>query len=116
MTMLERYGGFSAMAEIIAAFYGKVLASPSLRRHFDTVDMRSLIDHQTMFVACLMGGPPSFSDDELRRAHRPLQITEADFSEMADLLKLTLEEFKLASADVAQICAEIAARKSLIIG
>ena len=60
-SMFERCGGFTTVRKVVAAFYDKVLDSPSLSRHFANVDMRALIDHQTKFITYVMGGPASFA-------------------------------------------------------
>lgn len=62
-----------------------------------------------------MGGPGSFSDDVLRRAHAKLNISHADLVEMADLLRETLEDFDFERADIDQVCGEIMKRESLVV-
>jgi hemoglobin len=76
--------------------------------------MRNLIDHQTKFVASLTGGPASYSNEMLERIHAPLNISEGAFTEMAKLLKETLEDFNLDDADVKHVCHEIFSRKHLV--
>ena len=114
-TIFERAGGFAAIRKVVSAFYDKVLDSDKLQRYFADVDMRTLIDHQTKFVAAVMGGPATFSDDVLRRVHQPLAISYDEFSEMAALLSETLEEFDFAPADVDYVLNEITKRESLIV-
>jgi hemoglobin len=50
-TMYERYGGFPKIRRVVSDFYDRVLEEPELQRHFEGVDMRRLVDHQTKFVA-----------------------------------------------------------------
>jgi len=114
-SIFERCGGFATVRKIISDFYEKVMNSPALERHFVDVDMRALIDHQTKFVASVMGGPASFSDDVLRRVHEPLGITRTEFLEAADLLRETLEDYDLAPEDVAAVYKEIMKRELLIV-
>jgi hemoglobin len=57
--MLERYGGFPTLSRIVMDFYDRVIDSDVLGPFFEDVDMRRLVDHQTKFVAWLMGGPAS---------------------------------------------------------
>jgi hemoglobin len=114
-TLFESYGGFATVRKIVSTFYDKVLDSQALQKHFVDVDMRALIDHQTKFVAMVMGGPASFSDDQLRRVHARLGITPSEFEEMAALLQETLEDFDFAPSDVAHVLREIRRRQSLIV-
>jgi hemoglobin len=115
LTLFERCGGFATVRKIVSAFYDKVLDSPALQKHFADVDMRALIDHQAKFVAMVMGGPASFTDDQLRRVHAPLGITSAEFAEMVSVLQETLEDFDLPAADIAHVVREISRRQSLIV-
>ena len=101
--LFDRCGGFAVVRRIVTLFYDKVLESPLVARHFAGVDMPRLIDHQTKFLASLMGGPASISDDALRRAHARLGITMEEFREVGELLRESLEEFGLHPADVAHL-------------
>ncbi len=114
-TPFERCGGFATVRKVISAFYDKILDSPALQGYFEGVDLRRLIDHQTKFISSIMGGPASFPDDALRRAHAKLGISQADMREMTELLRETLEDFDFEPADVEAICKEIATRQSLIV-
>ena len=114
-TPFERCGGFSSVRKIVSEFYDRILSSEALQPYFDGTDMRILIDHQTKFIAAVMGGPAAFSDDALRRAHRRLNITRKDFHEMADILRETLEDFDLDEADVELVCSEVSKREPVIV-
>ena len=50
-TVFERYGGFAAVRKVISAFYDKLLDSEMLSGYFANIDMRRLIDHQTIGYA-----------------------------------------------------------------
>jgi hemoglobin len=114
-TIFERYGGFAKVSRIVLAFYDKILESPVTRPYFADTDMRRLIDHQTKFIATLMGGPASFTNDHLERVHVHLGITEAAFLEAATLLKETLEDFDFADDDIQLVCDEIMSRKNFVV-
>lgn len=113
-TMFERYGGFAKISRVVSAFYDKVLESDILSPYFLKTDMRRLIDHQTKFIASLMGGPASYSDSELERIHAHLKITDEAFEEMQMLMCETLEDFDFADEDVALVGEAIARRKRFI--
>lgn len=68
-TIFERYGGFAKVSRIVSSFYDKILESPITSTYFDNIDMRRLIDHQTKFIAYVMGGPASYTNDQLERVH-----------------------------------------------
>lgn len=114
-SMFERYGGFTKVSRIVAAFYDKVLESPVLSPYFAHTDMRRLIDHQTKFIAQLMGGPASYSNDALERAHAHLNIDAAAFAEMITLLTEALEDFDVEAADVAALIDDVRSLSRYII-
>jgi hemoglobin len=114
-TIFERYGGFAKVSRVVMAFYDKILSSPITSPYFANTDMRRLIDHQTKFIATLMGGPASYTNDHLERVHAHLGITEAAFLEVVTLLKETLEDFDFADEDIQVIRDEIMSRKNFVV-
>ena len=114
-TLFDNYGGFASVSEIVSAFYDKVLDSDQLSRFFMNVNMRRLIDHQTKFIASIMGGPASFTDDALYRAHANLGITREDFEEAVELLVETLEDFDMADADIEHLRGVVMRAEKLIV-
>jgi hemoglobin len=114
-SIFERYGGFATVRRLVSTFYDEVLDSPLLARHFETVDVHRLIDHQAKFISSLMGGPASYTDEHLRRVHARLGITTADFREMIALLEEVLEEYEIAATDIEAVIAAIRRREGVIV-
>jgi len=114
-TMFERYGGFASVSKIVMAFYDKALDSDIIGHHFEDVEMSKLIDHQTKFVASVMGGPVAYTDEALQRLHVHLGIDQAQFDEMTALLQGTLEDFELEPKDIGEIMDHFHARARFII-
>jgi hemoglobin len=114
-TVFERYGGFAKINRIVLAFYDKVLSSPVTSPYFANTDMRRLIDHQTRFIATVMGGPASYTNDHIERVHAHLGVTEPAFLEMVDLLSETLEDFDFAEEDIASVIDQIMSRKNFVV-
>lgn len=100
---------------IVTDFYQRVLGSPVIGHHFDGVDMRRLIDHQTQFITFAMGGPASVSDEQLRRVHARLGITSGEFRTMCSLLREALTDGGLPQDDVDHVCREVDRREYLIV-
>lgn len=91
-TMYAKYGGFSQINRIVMDLYDRILDSEEVGPYFDDVDMKRLIDHQTKFIAFLLGGPADFKPDHLQHAHRPLDISNAHFDDMKQILNDTLAD------------------------
>jgi hemoglobin len=114
-TLFERYGGFAQVSKIVSEFYDRALESPVIGYFFAKTDMRRQIDHQTKFISSLLGGPASFTDEQLKTAHAHLAINDEAFEEMSSLLEETLEDSGFEPSDVAYVKAEITRRRHIIV-
>ena len=114
-TIFDRYGGFATVSRVVSDFYDQALASPVLSPFFVGVDTKTLIDHQTKFVASMMGGPASYSNEHLDRVHRHLGIDDVAFEEMVDVFRETLEDHDMDEGDIAQVVGEIQSRRVFIV-
>lgn len=113
--LFDKYGGFASISKVVSGFYDKAIESDVIGPYFDDVDLRRLIDHQTKFIASVMGGPASYSREALARVHEPLGIDRASFAEMARLLRDTLVEFRFDSVDVDRVMGEIESYETAIV-
>ncbi len=114
-TLFDKYGGFGSISKIVMAFYDKAVDSEVIGPFFEHTDMAQLIDHQTKFIAYLFGGPASYSNEQLKRVHDGHAIDQQSFDEMARLLRETLEEFGVESADVKAVMDQIEARSVYVV-
>lgn len=114
-TIFQRYGGFASISKIVMSFYDKMLDSPVTSPYFANIDMKRLIDHQTKFIAQVMGGPVSYTDEQLERVHAHLDITEVAFMEAMELLEETLEDHDFANEDIRQVQGEMIDRKNYVV-
>jgi hemoglobin len=114
-TLYERLGGMDAIRPLMAAFYGRITASPALTRYFERTDMMTLVEHQAIFVAGATGGPFGFDDTTLWHAHAGLHITSDEFEKVLQHLRLTLEEFSVDTAEIELILGAVRAKAALIV-
>lgn len=114
-SLFEKYGGFKTVSRIIMTFYEMVLDSDQIGDHFDDVDMARLIDHQTKFIASLMGGPASISDDRLEAVHRHLKISHVAFDEVVTPLRAALSDHRMSEDDTLRTLAEVESKRSIIV-
>jgi hemoglobin len=114
-SLYDKIGGFGAVSGIVLNFYGKVLESDEVAPYFAEVDMQRLIDHQTQFICALLGGPASFSDDQIRAAHRPQAITPNAFDHAVMLFEETLEEAAIEPADVEEAVKAFESKRPFIV-
>jgi hemoglobin len=67
--LFQKYGGFSKVSKIVMALYDRLLDDDDIGPFFDDVDMSRIVDHQTKFISSLMGGPVSYTDDQIQKMH-----------------------------------------------
>lgn len=114
--LYDKYGGFSTVSKIVHEFYRRVLESGLLAPYFENADMRRLMDHQIQFFSTLLGGPATYDGDQLDNVHKRLNISEAAFDEVLDLLEEVLEDAGVADVDVVTILGALAEYRSKIVG
>ncbi|MEO1732255.1 MAG: group 1 truncated hemoglobin [Pseudomonadota bacterium] len=114
-SLFSKYGGFKNISRVVMTFYEMALESDEVGGFFEDIDMARLIDHQTKFIASLMGGPAAFSDERLHAVHRPLGIGHADFDAIAGLLAEALAEHGIAETDIAKVVAAVEAKRAIIV-
>ena len=114
-TLYQHYGGFATVSRIVIRLYDRILDDDRIGPFFEDVDMPRLIDHQTKFVASLMGGPAVFTDAHLRGAHRGLAIHDTHFDRLKELVALTLDEFGIAADHVDEVLEGIEVRRSVLV-
>jgi hemoglobin len=114
-TVYERYGGFASVSRIVLDFYDRILDDDDLGAFFEDVDMTRIVDHQTKFIATLLGGPASYTDDQIRSLHRHLAIADPHFDQLKRLLAETLADHGFAAEDVAFVTAAFERRRGLVV-
>ncbi len=114
-TLFDKYGGFSVVSRVVLDLYERLLDDDDVGPFFDDVDMRRIVDHQTKFVSSLMGGPASYTDDQIRRTHDHLAITPAHFDRLSALLAETLADHGWSEEDIDAVVAQFEARRPFVV-
>ncbi|SLN69867.1 Group 1 truncated hemoglobin GlbN [Roseovarius litorisediminis] len=114
-TLFEKYGGFSTISKLVLTFYDRMLEDDDVGPFFDDVDLSKLIDHQTKFISALMGGPATFSDDHIERAHRHMTIENHHFDRLKEIVAETLADFDIEAADIEAVLDGFEQRRVLLI-
>ena len=115
ITLYDKYGGFAVLNRVVMAFYDNVIDCDVLAPYFEAVEMGRLIDHQTKFLASLLGGPASFTDEHLRHVHSTLGITDAAFDRMKTTMRETLVEHGFSVTDADSVVDKIERRRRIIV-
>jgi len=114
-SLFDKYGGFSTISKIVLTFYDRMIEDDDVGPFFDDIDLSKLIDHQTKFISSLMGGPATFSDDHIERAHRSMTIENFHFDRLKEIVTETLADFDVAPDDIDVILAGFEDRRVLLV-
>ncbi|MCT8997296.1 group I truncated hemoglobin [Chelativorans intermedius] len=112
----EQYGGFAVVSRIVLDFYNRLLDDDLLGPFFEDVDLPRIVDHQTKFLAMLLGGPAHYTDEQISRLHRHLDIRGEHYDRMTALLAETLRDHNFAEPDLNEVIAQFEARRGLMVG
>jgi hemoglobin len=115
-TLFDKYGGFAAVSKIALDLYERLLDDDEVGPFFDKVEMRRIVDHQTKFVASLMGGPASYTDEQIRRLHDHLSIGPSHFDRLSAILAQTLRDHGWSEEDVERVVGAFEMRRGLVVG
>jgi len=129
-TLYERLGGVFAIAAVVDHFSDAVVKNPIVGQKSENPQLREwhtknlarlpgLKFMRTLWVCDVSGGPFQFTATKpgatplgLEEAHRDLQISPAEFDEVAAELGRTLDFFKIPQREKAEVLAAFAAHKN----
>ena len=114
-SIYDQMGGFTSVRKIVVSFYDRVLDDEKLAPIFAKSEMQTVIDHQTKFIAMLLGGPASYSDEEIKKIHDKLTISNEDFDGTKEHLIETLEDFDFSSEHINFIANEFEIRREFVV-
>jgi hemoglobin len=114
-SLFERIGGETALFSIVAAFYDRVYADPSLAPFFKGIEREKLQRMFHEFVAVAVDGPIQYTGRELSEAHHGHTIRPAHLQAFVAHLKATLHS-TLSEQDAYDIITRINHRADPVIG
>jgi hemoglobin len=114
-TLFDKYGGFSVVSRIVLDLYERLMDDDDVGPFFDDVEFAKIVDHQTKFVSSLMGGPASYTDDQIEKLHGHLSIATHHFDQLTVILAQVLKDHGVTDEDAAAILGEFNARRPLVV-
>ncbi len=114
-SIYNQIGGFMAVRGLISDFYDRLLDNEEVAVLFENINMERIIDHQTKFFAMLLGGPVSFSDNEIKSVHERLSISNKQFDITKECLIETLEESELSESHTDFISEAFESKRKIIV-
>lgn len=114
-TIYKKYGGFSKISRVVLTLYDRILDDDTIGPYFDEVDMNRIVDHQTKFISSLLGGPASYTDDQIRKMHSHLPIGPEEFEALLEILRDVLAEHNFEEEDIETVVNAFGGRRDLVV-
>lgn len=120
-TLYERLGGVFAIATVVDDFIDRVLGSPALNANplvneahhrVAPAGFKYLVTEQLCHAA---GGPQRYTGRDMKSAHADLRISENEWQSFLDLLKQSLDKFRVPLREQGEIFAIVESTKSDIV-
>lgn len=115
MSVYDDIGGAAAVDAAVDIFYRKVLADDRISQYFNTVDMEAQHAKQKAFLTVAFGGPNHYTGKDMREAHKHLNLSEDDFTAVAENLNATLEELNVPQNKIDEVMAIAASTKNDVL-
>ena len=115
-SLYARVGGAEVVAELVDAFYERVLADPELGPFFAKSDLDKLRAMQREFFSVALGGPVTYFGRPLAYAHRGRGIERRHLQRFTEHLLATLEGLGIGERDVHDVIDRINVYSSDILG
>ena len=116
--LYQRLGGYDAIAAVTDDFLGRLAADKQMSRFFVGVradSLRKLRQHVVDQLCEASGGPCYYFGRSMKTVHAGLGISESDWQSAVKHLTATLDKFKVAEKERAEILAMFAGLKKDIV-
>ena len=117
-SLYQRLGGYDAIAGVSDDFIGRLATGKLLSRFvvgLSVDSQKKLRQHLVDFLCNATGGPCLYLGRDMKTVHTGLGITEADWTEGVNALVATLDHFKIAKKEKADVLAAVSGLKKDIV-
>jgi hemoglobin len=116
-TLYERLGGKEGVDAIADSFAKNLLADPRVNKAFKKSKdgLAHFKEMLTAQICQLAGGPCQYSGKDMKDAHRGMGITDAQFDDVVEDLKLALDEKGAPEQDKSELFAALAPMRADIV-
>lgn len=97
-TLYERLGGEVGVARFVDQTIDLTASDAVTKRSFEKVDLRKLKLKIAEHICALTDGPCNYAGDPMKIVHQGLDITEAEFYSMVEILRGTLNRSQVSES------------------
>lgn len=121
-SLYERLGGVYAIATVVDDFIDRLVADPVLdanpafHQSKSWIQVPGLKFRVISFLCHVAGGPEVYAGRNMKDSHAWLGISDREWDAMAKDLKVTLDKFRVPSAEQQELVAALGGLKGNIVG
>lgn len=115
-SLYQRLGGTPGIAAVVDDFVDNVRADPMIGKRFQGADIAHTKQMLTELICQDSGGPCTYSGRSMKDIHRGMDISDAEFNDMAGDMAKTLDKFKLPQREKADVLNLLASLRGDIVG
>jgi hemoglobin len=115
-TLYQRLGGTPGIAAVVDDFVDNVRADPVIGKRFAGVDLNHTKAMLTELLCSGTGGPCKYTGRSMKDIHRGMDISDAEFNDMAGDMAKTLDKFGLPQRERNEVLALLSSMRGDIVG
>ena len=115
-SLYQRLGGTPGIAAVVDDFVDTVRADPMIGKRFQAADIAHTKAMLTELICQASGGPCTYTGRSMKDIHRGMDISDAEFNDMAGDMAKTLDKFKLPQREKTDVLNLLASLRGDVVG
>ncbi|MEJ8837913.1 group I truncated hemoglobin [Ramlibacter sp. AN1133] len=115
-TLYDRLGGKEALGAVVGELWSVVAADARINRHFARTRPEAFAGQLVDFLCQASGGPCQYKGKDMLAAHTGMQLTDGDFTALAEDTALVLDRFKVPAQEKGEVMNMLGGLKPAVVG
>lgn len=115
-SLYDRLGGKEAITAVVDKLAANVAADPRVNHRFANANITRFKSQMVDLLCQASGGPCVYNGPHLRVVHKGMQITDAEFTAVAENAAKTLDSFNVPTAERNAVLNLLASLKGDVVG
>ena len=115
-TLYERLGGKEALTAVVGELWSVVAADARINRYFARTRPEVFAGQLVDFLCQASGGPCQYKGKDMPAAHTGMQLTDGDFTALAEDTALVLDRFKVPTQEKGEVLNMLGSLRPSVVG
>jgi len=115
-SLYERLGGKEALSAVVGELWSVVAADARINRHFASTRPEVFGSQLVDFLCQASGGPCQYRGKDMVAAHTGMQLSEGDFTALAEDTALVLDRFKVPAREKGEVMDMLGGLRPAVVG